>query len=266
MGSVVAEFKALRLRLGLSQKAAVAELRGLREVAEVAGLQTVDLAKFELRHSEATVKRFLPVARAWIQAKKKDEVVEGGDCEVVEVQKRSVSKESTTKVVVVEETAIVMKDVRKVLVKEEVKEVEKEAFQEALGKVKGEAAAEGSALGRKLPVVRLRKIALPQAGEPAPYTGGTSGQVEGGTPGATPFLAPGAPAPSLLAPGAPAPVRVKQEPVLVALEGRKGVEQGVEPECIDLEEEEEKEYRSVHDYCCSPVLLTPHPWHLVPQP
>ena len=270
MASVVAEFKALRLRLGLSQKAAVAEVRGLREVAGLAELQTVDLAKFELRHSEAAVKRFLPAARAWIQVKRKEDVAEG-DCEVVEVKRRERrfgSKEPTPEVirdnVVAEQTAIAMKDVRKVLVKEEVgmaakeevkrvgkENVGKEAFQEALGKVKGEAATGSSVEGRRMPMVRLKKVALPQSGEPAPSTLGTRGTqgvpepVGRGTPRAPPSVAPGAPALPFLAPGSPAPlaVTVKQEPVLVALEARQGVEQGAEPECIDLEEEEEKEYR-----------------------
>lgn len=75
---VVVEFKALRLRLGLSQKAAVAEVRGA--APHLAGLRTVDLAKFELRHSAAAVARFLPGARAWLagrQPRKTEQTAKG---------------------------------------------------------------------------------------------------------------------------------------------------------------------------------------------
>merc|ERR1719186_441245 len=64
---VATKFKAKRLSLGLTQKQVVVNMRNL--MGSDLKVQIIDVAKFELNHSQQSMAKFLPLAQAWLQVK-----------------------------------------------------------------------------------------------------------------------------------------------------------------------------------------------------
>ena len=223
---LVTEFKSLRLRLGLSQKACVAEVRAAGE--QWSSIQTVDLAKFELRHSGRAVRRFLAPARAWLERrgeKKKNEVLGRLDVESGRAAKRK-------------STGFEGQQEKKIL-KQEPRE--------------GAIAVQGSS---RIPMVKLKRVPLRPYPTPPDtpdkeqktVTEPVVQEVEAAPSEKTSFVPPTKE--QEIKPSPPAKeqktaVVVKQEPALAPMEPRPWAPAS-SPECIQLDDEEdegEREYR-----------------------
>jgi len=88
---VAASFKAKRSSLGLGQKQVLAHMKSL--LGPDLKVQAIDVAKFEMNHSEQAMVKFLPVAQAWLKKLANQETTQTTVME--DVAKVQVKKEPT---------------------------------------------------------------------------------------------------------------------------------------------------------------------------